>query len=59
MLYGSAGSLKVCLQPVFMSEKSMVNILTSRINVLRKATFSASFQVRTIIAEGIVISVIL
>jgi hypothetical protein len=37
----------------------MVNVLTSRINALRKATFSASFQVRKIIAEGIVISVIL
>ena len=41
------------------NEKSMANVLTSRINALRKSTFSGSFKVRKMIAEGIVISVIL
>ena len=37
----------------------MANVLTSRINALRKTTSSASFQRRKMIAEGIVILVIL
>ena len=40
-------------------EKSMANVLTSRINALRKISFTSTFKVRKMIAEGIVISNIL
>ena len=40
-------------------EKSMTNVLTSRINALRKISFTSTFKVRKMIAEGIVISNIL
>lgn len=37
-------------------QKSMSNILASRINALRKVSISAPFKVRKMIAEGIIIS---
>jgi hypothetical protein len=40
-------------------EKSMSTILTSSVNALRKISFTASFKVRKMIAEGIVMSNIL
>ena len=41
------------------NEKSMSNVLTSRMNALRKVAFTSSFKVRKMIAEGIIISNIL
>ena len=41
------------------NKKSMINILTSRINALRKVAFVSSFKNRKMIAKGIIISTIL
>ena len=41
------------------NEKSMSNVLTSRINALRKVAFISSFKIRKMIVEGIIISNIL
>ena len=38
------------------NEKSMLNILTSRINALRKISYISSFKTRKMLAEGMVIS---
>ena len=41
------------------NEQSMMNILTSRINALRKISFISTFKTRKMLAEGIVMSNIL